>query len=291
MYGRRPIPEVELRGGAFGHPRNVQRRAVLADTLARLADGGRDRLQARAAQNRARWAAAAGPPAPRSGLQVRVVGEDWGVATLRLTRETGVCHAVLNMANAWLPGGRYIEGTGAQEENLFRRTDCAFSIDDAVRDPETDRYRPAVTARILAAEGRVLLDTATPRVCLRGPELREAPGLGYALLPDDEVFPFYELRAAAINGNREVFDAREARRRIVAQRDTLREAGVTHAVLSAFGCGAFLNPPEVVARLYREVFDEDEGGLQAVTFAILDSKGPGGNLGAFAAAFEGVGRG
>lgn len=291
MAGRSPIPEAELQWGRFSSPEHRQRRAVLADSLARLEGGGRARLRALAAQNLARWAAAAGPPAPGRALELRVVGDDWGVAAVRLTRETGVCHAVLNMANAWLPGGRYIEGTSAQEENLFRRTDCALSIDEAVWDPATDRYRPALTALLLAAEGRVLLDTASPRVCFRGPEQRGAPALGYALLPEDEVFPFYELRAAALNGNREPFDKVEARRRIAAQRDTLRAAGVRHAVLSAFGCGAFLNPPEVVARLYREVFAEDDGGLQRVTFAIFDPGRPTGNRAAFAAAFEGLGQG
>ena len=290
MAGRSPIPEAALEQGRFGSPVHRRRRAVLADTLRRLEGGGRARFQALAAENLARWAAEAGPPEPARGLRVRVVAEDWGVAALRLTRETGVCHAVLNMANAWLPGGRYIEGTSAQEESLFRRTDCHFSIDEAVWDPSTDLYRPELTAQLNAAAGRVLLDTASPRVCICGPEDRGAAELGYDLLPEDAVFPFYELRAAAINGNREPFDPAEARRRIAAQRDTLREAGLTHAVLSAFGCGAFLNPPKVVAQLYREVFEEDEGGLQDVTFAILDPGQATGNGAAFAAAFAGFGR-
>jgi hypothetical protein len=47
------------------------------------------------------------------------------------------------------------------------------------------------------------------------------------------------------------FDAHEGRRRIAAQLDTVRTSGVRHAVLGAFGCGAFHNPADQVAELYR----------------------------------------
>lgn len=38
--------------------------------------------------------------------------------------------ALLNMASAKRPGGGYKTGSGAQEENLFRRTSLAFSLED-----------------------------------------------------------------------------------------------------------------------------------------------------------------
>merc|ERR1712187_1061748 len=63
----------------------------------------------------------------------------------------------------------------------------------------------------------------------------------------------------------------EMRRRINAQLDTLIEKGVRHAVLSAFGCGAFLNPADLVARCYREAL-ESEGRLKhfdCLAFAIF----------------------
>jgi hypothetical protein len=260
---------------------------VLADTLARLAGDGRARLHALAAQNLAGWAAAAGAPVRRAGLRVRVVPQDWGVAALQATRETGVRHAVLNMAHSRLPGGRYIEGTSAQEENMFRRTDCHFSIDDRVYDRTTDRYLPHITELLEDTEGRVMLDVDAPRVCFRGPEVRASADLGYAPLSDGEVFPFIELRAAARDCRRQRFDAEDMRRRIKAQRETLREHGVTHVVLSAFGCGAFRNPADGVAKLYREVLEEDAGGLKEVTFAIIDNSESTGNYGTFVDAFEG----
>ncbi len=43
-------------------------------------------------------------------------------------------------------------------------------------------------------------------------------------------------------------------------------------VLSAFGCGAFANPPNHVAELFKEVFSEDEffGFFRNIVFAIFE---------------------
>ena len=48
--------------------------------------------------------------------------------TQKLTKVYGETFAVLNMANAYFPGGGYDEGMPAQEENMFRRTDCHFAV-------------------------------------------------------------------------------------------------------------------------------------------------------------------
>ena len=54
-----------------------------------------------------------------------VLPGDWGDVTLALTKRHGRTFAVLNMANAYSFGGGYAHGQVAQEENRFRRTDCA----------------------------------------------------------------------------------------------------------------------------------------------------------------------
>ena len=54
-----------------------------------------------------------------------------------------------------------------------------------------------MTSLLSAENGRVYLDSQHPRVCIRGPEDRSRSDLGYAWLPDEDVFPFYELRSAA----------------------------------------------------------------------------------------------
>jgi hypothetical protein len=183
----------------------------------------------------------------------------------------GECFGVLNMANAHVPGGAYVEGAIAQEENMFRRTDCHLRIGDGEYDRSTDRYLPHMTRLLSASDGSVYLDVQRARVCVRGPEDRARPDLGYRWFADDEVFPFYELRASAhdLRGGA-VFDAAEARRRIAAQLDTLVQNGVRHAVLSAFGCGAFANPADQVASIYRQELDARRGDLRLIVFAIFD---------------------
>lgn len=89
-------------------------------------------------------------------------------------------------------------------------------------------------------------------------------------MAEDEIFPFVELRAAAqdLRGG-SIFDEADARRRVAAQLETLIEAGVRHAVLSAFGCGAFANPPARVAALYREELMTRRDHFDCVAFAIF----------------------
>ena len=63
-------------------------------------------------------------------------------------------------------------------------------------------------------------------------------------------------------------------------------------VLSAWGCGAFRNPPQHIAKLFLECLASEplRGAFQTVTFAILeDHNSPvGGNLPPFRAALDEV---
>jgi hypothetical protein len=247
----------------------MQRRRVLRETIAAFERcAPPDRFHRLAQSNLARWSATAN--APDTGLRLDVVPGDWGEVTREVTRKYGACFAVLNMANAYVPGGAYVEGAIAQEENMFRRTDCHFSIRADELDESGEYYRDDMTSLLAGRTGRVYLDTATPRVCVRGAEDRGAPDLGYPWLPDEEVFPFYELRASAqdLRGGMR-FDEEDARRRIAAQLDTLRSHGIRHAVLGAFGCGAFRNPAPAVARIYRDEIAVREQDFSVLVFAIF----------------------
>ncbi|KAI9013693.1 hypothetical protein DFJ74DRAFT_710135 [Hyaloraphidium curvatum] len=252
----------------YSRPDFARRRAVLRETVAALA-ARRDHFRALAEANLARWARArGGPDPPRPGPPiVQVTQEDWGVAALRATKEHGARFAVLNMANAYHPGGGYLEGMVAQEENIFRRTDCHLAL-DASEMVDNGFYTGEMTWLISGGDGEVYLDTE-PRICVRGPEDRAAADLGYTWLADDDVFSFYELRSAAddLRGGK-AFDPDECRRRIRAQISTLRAKGIRHASLGAFGCGAFMNPAEEVARIYREELTKADH-LDVVVFPVF----------------------
>lgn len=288
MTGRRLCTEAEAIAQGFDDPRSARRRVVLRETIAALAScDPPDYYQQLARKNLARWRIEAASPRG-SSVEVQVLPGDWGEVTGALTVRHGECFAVLNMANAYVPGGAYVEGAAAQEENLFRRTDCHFAISADEYDADADVYRDHMTQLLSAEDGRVHLDVDRPRVCIRGPEDRSRADLGYEWLASDEVFPFFELRAAAqdLRGFAK-FDDADARRRIAAQLDTLRAHGVRHAVLGAFGCGAFRNPAGRVAQLYREEIDARASDFAVIAFAIFNAGYGPDNFKSFRKVFDG----
>lgn len=190
-------------------------------------------------------------------MNIFVYAEDWGVVAGRMTREYGHRFAVLNMANAYRQGG--FEGAKAQEENMMARTDCKLFMDYG-------KPYPAEMTRLLSAvDGRVYLDVDNPRTCKRG--------VDGEVLPTSSWFQFYELRAAAQDLSVGIrFDPTEMRKRISAQLDTLIDANIKHAVLGAFGCGVFRNPPREVAGIYKDELSKREDRFNVISFAIIDSK-------------------
>jgi hypothetical protein len=83
---------------------------------------------------------------PQKGDQpvVEVRASDWGEVTLDLTQKYGEIFVVLNMANAEIGGGGYVEGQPAQEENIFRRSDCHFHLykDEMLKSEEIHKNDP-----------------------------------------------------------------------------------------------------------------------------------------------------
>jgi hypothetical protein len=271
MPGRRFCTDAEAEARGFRGEEAARRRAVLRETLEAFerADPP-DHFQRLADQNLKRWHSRCGTP--HRPLQIEIHPGDWGAVALRMTQKYGVRFAVLNMANAYVPGGAYVEGAAAQEENMFRRTDCHLRVDEGEYDEDVDRYVPAMTSLLSARQGAVYLDVKRPRVCIRGPEDRGRADLGYEWLDREEIFSFFELRASAQDlRDGSPFDPLEARRRIVAQLDTLRSAGVGAAVLGAFGCGAFLNPSARVAQIYRDEILARKEDFSVIAFAVFDA--------------------
>jgi hypothetical protein len=135
-------------------------------------------------------------------------------------------------------------------------------------DTKKRHYTPKMTNLINGVFDKVYLDEKNPRVCIKGRERAKASGYN-DLLPD-EYFLFYELKSAA-NDLRDGSSFNEAnmRKKIVAQLETLKEKKICHVVLSAFGCGAFLNPADRVAKIYKEELEKRSGDFDDVVFAIF----------------------
>lgn len=205
-----------------------------------------------------------------------VVAEDTLNAAQELTVMYGQRFAVLNMANAFTIGGGYLKGASAQEENLFRRTTIPTEILQAHRyskDPR--RYTQAASDIIEAKTGFVYIPD-TPSVCFRSSEIHSKGNVqGYEFLADDRIFDFWELRSSAIDAKRMNLNSKgysvvnSMRLRIRSQLITLIDRQIKHVVLSAFGCGAFGNDAETVARIYAQELRLLLPHFQVVAFAIF----------------------
>jgi hypothetical protein len=285
MVGRYLCSEEEAIRRGFRGGDCARRRQVLRETIDAFNQSDpSDRYHRLAQENLDRWRAKSGG---ESTFRVQVFPGDWGEVAHALTQTHGVCFAALNMANAYVPGGAYVEGAVAQEENIFRRTDCHFRVGDAEYDGRRDRYRPEMTRLLSARDGVVYFDAQRPRVCIRGPEDRSRADLGYPWLAEDQVFPFFELRAAARDlRDGSDFDPQDTRKRISAQLNTLRHHRIRHVVLGAFGCGAFCNPADRVARIYREEIGLRKEDFSVVAFAIFSAGYGPDNYTPFAEAFS-----
>lgn len=204
--------------------------------------------------------------------------------------------AVLNMASRRNPGGGVLGGAGAQEENVFRRSNLLVSLYQfAHYGPEygvppadsPDRYP------IPRESGGIY---SPPATIFRSSELE-----GYRFLKEPYRAAFVTVPAIPNPDVETIAD--EPRLSPVMAGATCRKIraifrmsahhGHEDLVLSAFGCGAFRNPPRHMAQLFREVLEEPEfaGVFRSIVFAIIDDHNayrpgsPDGNFRPFADVF------
>lgn len=219
------------------------------------------------------------PPTKGTGATMNITVRDLDcLESERQLRAKGLNPCVLNMASCHRPGGGWLNGAGAQEENLFYRSNYAQHLPAAAypfKTPLTSIY----TSRVLVfreSEDQGYAFSPTPRfvsfiaaAALKEPTLTEAG----TLTPAD-----YELTKAKI---------RQVLRVAITQ-------GHDSVVLSAWGCGAYANPSRSVAQAFKEVLqgdDEFKGQLEFVEFAIFNdhnsTKEGGGNFAVFKEVFDG----
>ena len=210
------------------------------------------------------------PPSPSFKTIVEVIKDDCLAVAKQVENPL-----VLNMANAHHPGGGVETGSGAQEEHLFRSSNYFLSLyqysgslSKAYKIPKAKQsyplnptfgavYSPLVTVfRGTEEEGYPLLDipfkasfVAVPAI--NGPELFKNAEGTYLMSKEDEELTKQKIR-------------------------TMLKIAKLHAhdtlVLSAFGCGAFCNPPSQIARLFHQVLRETpyKTAFMRIIFAIKD---------------------
>lgn len=184
---------------------------------------------------------------------------------------------VLNFASATNPGGGVVHGSSAQEEaicrcstlypclntkemlNCFyyphRKADHPLYNDDCIYTPSVKVFKSDVDfPEILPERDWWEVDVLT----CAAPNLREVPS--HWMNPDagskKAVITYNELKALHSSRIRRIFEAAAAHKAEV-------------LILGAFGCGAFCNPPELVAEVFAEYTEKYLDCFDVIEYAVF----------------------
>ncbi len=188
--------------------------------------------------------------------------------------------AVHNFASATHPGGGVIRGARAQEEALCRCSTLypALSTDSLMQNyylfhqnRHDARYTNAViyTPDVRIIKSDTELPERLPQTAWRTVDILTcaAPNLGACSISETELTALHRARAEKL------FSVAAAH-------------GADILVLGAFGCGAFRNPAELVAGVYRETVQRFSGCFRQITFAVFCPGSDTRNYDAFSGAFH-----
>ena len=216
---------------------------------------------------------------PYDSTKVIVVNEDCLVFYEQLVSE-GHRPVLLNMANANTPGGGYRKGDGAQEENLFRRSNYYQSLDVEIADPNLSEWllcTPRCDHKRIVDYPRLYPMDEFGAIYTSGITVfRQTEINGYEFMKR----PLYNVCAIAMAAHRnpEMKDAHTLTDKFVMSTHKKIDNifAIAHAhqhdclVLSALGCGAFKNPPKHVASIFKSIILQYAGYFQTIYFAIVD---------------------
>ncbi|MEV7414515.1 TIGR02452 family protein [Streptomyces sp. NPDC089919] len=206
-----------------------------------------------------------------------VTDEDSMRAARRLT-DGGVAHlAVLNFASARNPGGGYLRGAKAQEEDLCR---TALLYPCLLEAP--DYYAAHRASADLAYSHRVIFSPHVPVIRDGARALLDQPYRVSFLTS-----PAPNAGQLALRSPGETVDVRdtltERARRVLG---AAAHHGVRELVLGAWGCGVFRNDPAEVADAFAEALHTHGAPFTRITFAVWDRAADSPNRTAFRARFK-----
>ena len=178
---------------------------------------------------------------------------------------------VLNFASSIHVGGGVTTGAGAQEECLCRCSTLYFAIGDN----ETKKKFHDAHYRQLRS-GR--LNSLYNDDCIYSPGITvfKADTALPKLLPENEWYNVDVITCAAPNLNsryEKIFISDNVLKELHKKRakkilDIAVSEGEDIIILGAFGCGAFKNPPDVVAQAYKKVIQDYLYDFRAIEFAV-----------------------
>ena len=195
--------------------------------------------------------------------------------------------AVMNFANAFHAGGGVTKGSSAQEECLCRTSTLypllyRRTLRDSFYKHHHDLNTPKATDSLVYTEGVIICKTdedlpkRMPRedwvtvdvITIAAPDLRDKSNIhaplvnGGTYMNDAELFGYHVKRA-------------------IHMLTCAAAKGADILILGAFGCGAFRNDPEVVARAYKTVLQEFPKVFRQIEFAVYCPPGGSKNFDVF----------
>lgn len=180
---------------------------------------------------------------------------------------------VLNFASATHVGGGVVNGASAQEECLCR---CSTLYPALL---EEEAYFHAKHRQLLR-EGKMNSTYNDDCVYSPGVTVFKSDTKHPQLLPENEWYDVDVITCAAPNLNRfygsaDISDEEITRlhhsraRRIL---ELAKSEGEEVLILGAFGCGAFRNPPLIVAKAWADVIEDFKFDFETVEFAVMSDR-------------------
>lgn len=204
--------------------------------------------------------------------------------------------AVLNFASASNPGGGVVNGSSAQEECLCRCSTlyCNLTEDFMWKNfyqPHRHAANPIHNDDLIYTPDVVIFksDTPYPRllpqnkwakvnvITCAAPNLRERPSNAFNTGDGNQAVKISpaQLEQIHIQRGRKILATAAANKNEV-------------IILGAFGCGAFMNNPEIVAKAYTKLIKEFKNAFKVIEFAIYCSPRDDSNFRIFSDRIKGI---
>lgn len=196
--------------------------------------------------------------------------------------------AVLNFASATNPGGGVVKGSKAQEEALCRCSTLfpvlnTQELQEKFYHFHQERQDTRYTDACIYTPGIMVFKTDTNIPERLRPELWRQVDIISCAAPNLRKVPYNRMNPgtgpAIPVSDRELLEIHKTRGRKIFRIAVAN--GIDTLILGAFGCGAFKNPPAIVARAYREILEEFDGCISKVEFAVYCPPGDDANYRAF----------
>lgn len=178
--------------------------------------------------------------------------------------------AVLNFANPVEPGGGVWRGANAQEEYLCRASNLYPCLSNEKSLPYYDYHKNQLkksARRVFLASDRIVYSEGVTVIKVDVADCQKYLDKWYQIDVITCAAPWFNSKQDLLPDN-QLYDIFYSRIQNILE--SAIEYGVEALVLGAFGCGAFHNPPRVVAKVFHDILLEERyrNAFSDVVFAV-----------------------